>query len=244
MTAIVEGVAQIDNTQLATVRLQGSGSRMTNLQVVGGSVAVGDTVTVDMASGGKPYVRPNTPEATTIDSDEYEEMMDSFEDNTDDQNPLADYPTELDKLLSKASKAVVCKVVNGEIVINTLGAELVSPTSIRVPIRGIYWTLGISEVNEGSMYSIGIDLDDLDYDTSWNSDTMYDDYYFSENMIGSNNMHNISSVFYADAGDTFSITLSGFAISPGGFPSVVSSEATVVLINPGNGIGYNPYRSG
>lgn len=244
MEATVEDVAQIGNTQLATVRLRGSGSRMTNLQVVGGTVAVGDSVTVDMATGGKPYVRPNTLEPDTEESPEYEEMLNTFEDNTDDSDPLADYLTELDKLLKQASKAVVCKIVDGEIVTNTLGAVLISPTSIQVPIKGIYWVSGIAEVNEGSIHGTGISLDDLDYDTSWNSDSMNDNYYFSENMIGGNNTHNMSSVFFADAGDIFSVSLLSFSKSPGGFPSMISKEITVVLINPGNGIGYNPDRSG
>lgn len=42
----------------ATVRLAGSGARMTSLPVIGKAVAVGDTVVVDSSAGGRPVVRP------------------------------------------------------------------------------------------------------------------------------------------------------------------------------------------
>jgi hypothetical protein len=46
------------NLGLATVRLGGTGSRMTNLSTVGGQVQAGDTVIVDWSAGVDPIVRP------------------------------------------------------------------------------------------------------------------------------------------------------------------------------------------
>lgn len=54
MYAIVEE----SNLGLASVRLGGIGSRMTNLSTVGGQVEVGDTVIVDWSAGVNPIVRP------------------------------------------------------------------------------------------------------------------------------------------------------------------------------------------
>ena len=249
MTAIVEDIAQIGNTQLATVRLQGSGNRMTNLQVVGGQVAVGDSVTVDMSSGSKPYIRPNTPAPTTIDSVEYEEMLDTFEDNTDDIDPTADYATALDKLLKEASKSLVCKIFNGDVIVNTLGATILHANSIAVPMRGIYWVQTIVTVGEGTPSFIFIDLEDIDSGTSYTDDNLIESYYPDNNLIGGVYTYNVSSVVFADEGDIITAGHGGASYWTIDLPSVIQSTEScsqtlsVVLINPGSDIGYNAQRS-
>jgi hypothetical protein len=45
---------------LATVRLAESGTRLTNLSIIGGEINVGETVIIDYSSGTPPVVRPYT----------------------------------------------------------------------------------------------------------------------------------------------------------------------------------------
>jgi len=269
MVATVENIAQIGNTQLATVRLQGSGNRMTNLQVVGGKVTVGDTVIVDTSSG-MPYIRPNTPTPTTEDSEAYTDMNDSLGENSDDDNPDTDEISPLDKILETAGKALVTKLwasrdtePGGVIefdtaIVNTLSASIISGrayyfsnyTGIQAPISGIYLIqaiIGIGESTEkNGRASLHIGVDDIDDLTNGWSDEEWDEwYYIPTNGIGGVMVYNIQTVIYADSGDGMFCTYEWESNDD----SIIVSDPnqkypllTAVLLRPGNS-GYNPYMN-
>lgn len=237
----IEDVALINHTQIVSVVLSGSTRRITGLQVVGGKVSIGDSVTIDFSSGGHPYVRPNTLESSAEISDEYSDMNDDIEDNTTNDNPDFDWESALNKLMKEAPKCFGIKVVDGAVVFNSIGASY-SRGTIYTPISGIYWVQVTATVGEGTPGSPSIEMIDMIDDKDSYDDV--DEPYYPDpdsSLFGGDNIFNISSVVYSEEFDVISGGVgSGFWVT---VPCAdIANEITAILLCTSEHIGYNDYR--
>jgi hypothetical protein len=238
----IEDIALINHTQIVSVILVNSNRRITGLQVVGGRVSIGDSVTIDFSSGGHPYVRPNTPEEEEA-SIAYEKVAEITEDSEPKDNIPFDWELELQKLLQEAPKCFGIKVVDGVAVFNSIGASY-SGGTIYTPIPGIYWVQVTATVSEGTPGGAVVQMIDM-IDDKNSDDTVYDIYYPDPDsgLIGGDNIFSMSSVVYSEKSDMIIGGVgSGFWVK---VPcSDVANEITAILLVPSSQlyIGYNDWR--
>jgi len=259
-TGVVEDIATIADTQLVSVIINNSNRRMTGLQVVGGQVAVGDTVIIDFTGGAKPYVRPNTQNPNISETAEYEDMNDILQDNSDEVNPDTDGESYLDRILKTATKAKVARLwasqggtyypIWNTFITNTMGVSLSNAYGyygIVANITGIYYISYTVTFGEGcpGIPIVGVYDNNYDYSAWWNG--WYHGLFIDKNLEGGGRTINISTVQYAREGDYIygdmayntwmSTQIMSTIVSN---PDHSSPVLSVVLLNTSSGIGLNP----